>query len=359
MTTPSAADLTRLLADWNEWLSARTDALLSLEERVRSAGSRDDEADLAAAFVARKAIADRIEQIGATASTDRATASGLAAQPIHDDLGGVVGNSLSDAATLLDAVVQRVEHSVAGREQQQRAEAGVAHQADADLAVASRLAAELGMQVNHVAQLRAALAARSDLAEVAREAKAVRTSLEAADAERSSLLQRWGSVADRLEALAHDEVTVRELAARCREKVLHPPPLAVPSVEAFRTELAGDGDLATALSPTGLVGLPWSAVRGRITPVLTKVDRIAAALAEAERRFQHPLRRRDELRGLLQAFADKASAAGLMESTDIDSLYQRAKAVLWAAPCDVDAGATLVDQYVTAVNTEILKGTPR
>lgn len=356
---PSAADLTRLLADWNEWLSVRTDALLSLEERVRSAGSRGDEADLAAAFVARKAITDRIEQITATSAIDRAAASALAGQPIHDDIGGMVGTSLSDAATLLDAVVQRVEHSIAGREQQQRAEAGVVHQADTDLAVAGRLAAEMGMQVNHVAHLRAALTARTDLADVAREAKAVRASLEAADAERVSLLQRWSSVANRLEALAHDETSVRALAERCREKVLHPPPLAVPSVAAFRAELAGDVGLETALSPAGLVGLPWSAVRARITPVLTKLDRIAAALTEAERRFQQPLRRRDELRGLLQGFADKASAAGVAESTDIDALYQRAKAVLWAAPCDVDAGAALVDQYVAAVNLEILKGTPR
>ena len=37
---PTATEITQLLAEWNEWLAARTDSLLSLEERVRSAGER-------------------------------------------------------------------------------------------------------------------------------------------------------------------------------------------------------------------------------------------------------------------------------------------------------------------------------
>ena len=123
----------------------------------------------------------------------------------------------------------------------------------------------------------------------------------------------------------------------------HPvaPLLAVPSVAAFH------------LDREPLDGLPWAAARGRIAPVLAKLDRVAAALAEAERRFQGALDRRDELRGLLQAFADKASAGGVMELPELDSLYQETKAVLWAAPCDLDRGGALVDRYVATVNTKV------
>jgi len=341
LRTPTATEITQLLADWNEWVSARTDSLLSLEERVRSAGTAGDEADVAAAFVCRKAITDRLQKVAELAQRDRAAATELSTRPLLDDLGELVGNSLVDAATLLDAVLQRVERSVAGREQEQVHTATTAATADADLTVAARLAEELGMQVNQVAHLRKELNRRADLAEVASEAATVRASLEAAGKERDRLLQQWSGVAARLEGLAATEVRVRELAARCREKVLQAPPLAVPSVATVGTNLPD------------VTGLTWVAMRGRITPVLTQVDRVAAALAEAGRRFQAALDRRDELRGLVQAFADKASAGGVMELPELDTLYQEAKAVLWAAPCDLDRGTQLVDRYVALVNTKV------
>lgn len=341
VNVPSATEITRLLVDWNEWVSARTDLLLSLEDRVRSAGTNDDEADVAAAFVCRKAITDRLQKVNELAQRDRAAATELSAQPLRDDLGALVGNSLVDAATLLDAVLQRVERSVGSREQDQVQTATSAAAAGADLVVAERLAEELGMQVNQVAHLRESLGRRDDPAEVAREAAVVRASLEAAANERDRLLQQWSAVAGRLEALAATETRVRELAARCREKVVQAPPLAVPSVATVGVNLPD------------ITGLTWVATRGRITPVLTQVDRVTAALGEAERRFQAVLARRDELRGLVQAFADKASAGGVMELPELDTLYQEAKAVLWASPCDLDRGTALVERYVVLVNAKV------
>ncbi len=338
---PSATEITQLLADWSEWVSARTDSLLSLEERVRSAGTAGDEADVAAAFVCRKAITDRLQKVAELAQRDRGLATELSAQPLRDDLGELVGNSLVDAATLLDAVLQRVERSVAGREHEQVITATTAATADADLTIAARLADELGMQVNQVAHLRDELQRRADLAEVAGEAATLRSSLEAAAKERDRVLQQWNGVVARLEALMATEVRVRELAARCREKVLQAPPLAVPSVATVGATLPD------------VTGLTWIAMRSRVTPVLTQLDRVAAALAEAERRFRAALDRRDELRGLVQAFADKASAGGVLELPELDTLYQEAKAVLWAAPCDLDRGTLLVDRYVALVNTKV------
>jgi hypothetical protein len=342
--TPSTGEINQLLGEWNDWLSTRTDALLSLEDRVRSAGTPSDQADVAAAFVCRKAIADRVAQIASLAATDRAGAAALATQTLVDDLGGPVGSNLTDAATLLDAVVQRVERAVASREQVQAGEANARATTDADLTVAERLAAELGTQANQVAQLREAFTAGRDREQVATEAAAVRVSLEAASRERATLLQRWSAVGARLEALSATEVRVRELAARCREKIVQAPPLAVPSVAAIE------------LDQSDLSSLTWVAARGRITPVLARVDRLEAALTEAERRFQVTLDRRDDLRGLLQSFADKASAGGVMELPELDALYQEAKAVLWAAPCDLSRAGELVDRYVALVNTKMKEG---
>ena len=49
-STPTADQMTALLVQWNDWLAGRTDAMLSLEDRVRTAGSKKDQDDLAAAF---------------------------------------------------------------------------------------------------------------------------------------------------------------------------------------------------------------------------------------------------------------------------------------------------------------------
>lgn len=348
---PTAAELERLLSDWNGWLSTRTDALLSLEERVRSAGSDADVADVAAAFVARKAISDRLAEVATAAARDRAAAVALTMRPLIDDLGGPVGRDLTDAATLLDAIVHRVETKVAGAELQQVASARTSQQADADLAVARRLADELGMQVNHVAELTQRLQRRGDLAEVAAEAATVRASLEAAGRERAGLLQRWTEAPTKVAALRAVEARVTELAARCREKIAQAPRLAVPSVATVESELQ-------EAAVVGAPSLAWAAARARLTPVLGKLDRLAVALAEAERRFQQPLQQRDDLRGLLQAFADKANAGGVMETAELDTLYQQAKAVLWAAPTDLATAEALVQRYVASVNAA-LQGAPR
>jgi hypothetical protein len=330
-----------LLSQWNDWVSRRTDAMLSLEDRVRTAGSDQDQADLAAAFVGRKAVADRLQEIADLADQHRDQAAALADQPVTDSLGGPVGRNLADAAALIDAIVQRVEQRVAGVEQQAASDVAVAAAADRDLAVAERLAAELGNHVNRAAELRSALVARRDLATVARQAAELRSELERSDGERRQLFQRWAGLSARLGSLGETESQVRQLAETCRNKIAHPPAIAVPSV-------ASIGELA---SYDELSAMPWSAARAIMAPMVTKVDRVQAALAEATRRFQRPLDQRDELRGLLQAFRDKAAAHGVGEDAALEPMYREAESVLWAAPCDLDRAAALVDTYVTGVNS--------
>ena len=77
---------------------------------------------------------------------------------------------------------------------------------------------------------------------------------------------------------------------------------------------------------------------------------------ECRRRFQQPLDERDDLRGLLQSFRDKAGAHGFAESSDLEPLYRQAESLLWSAPCDVAAARPLVERYVAAVNAKIASG---
>lgn len=342
-TTPTAAQMAALLTQWNDWIAGRTDAMLSLEDRVRTNGSSQDQADLAAAFVARKVVGDRLQAINDLADNDRAKAAALANQPLVDNLGSPVGQNLADAAALVDAIVGRVESHVSGAEHRSADEVAIATRADGDLSVAERLANQLGSHINRAAQLRSELVGRRDLADVSRRAAALRGELEKIDAERRQLFADWAMLDDRIVVLGETEASVRELAMRCRDKIMQPPTLAIPSVAAI-------GPLQ---SVDELKAMPWSAARGVMEPVVSKVHRLEAALSEARRRYQQTLDDRHDLRGLLQSFRDKAAARGLGENSELEPLYRQAESLLWAAPCDLAAARPLVDRYVAAVNAKI------
>jgi hypothetical protein len=141
-----------------------------------------------------------------------------------------------------------------------------------------------------------------------------------------------------LAELAQREEDVRALAARCREKILGGPRLAVPSVAALGPP------------PADVVDRPWPVVRPEAVEWVRRVERTSAALEEAARRFRAPLARRDELRGLLQAFRDKAASAGLAEHEKLDPRYAAARQVLWSAPCDLASAEHQVDEYVRTLN---------
>ncbi|MEO5899021.1 MAG: hypothetical protein ABIR68_02680 [Ilumatobacteraceae bacterium] len=343
---PDAAQMRATLATWSTWLDQRTDRLLSLEERCRTAGSAADQADVAAAFVARKAIGDRLTATGDLVDRNRREAIALLGRPLVDGMGGPVGANIDDAAKLLEAIVSSVEQRIAGAELRQTVDLQQAGAIDADLAVAERLSRELGEQVNQVAQLRQQQSARRDPAALQAMAAKVRAGLEATDRERQRVLAAFAVAGDRVQRLTAQEAEVRALAERCREKVLGAPLLAVPSVAAI-----GSGPAVAELN-----GLPWQAARTRIEPFVVKLDRVERALDEAARRFGTPLAERDDLRGLLQSYRSKAGAHGFSEDALLEPLYRRAEAVLWSAPCDLDIARPLVQEYSAGVNARLGQG---
>lgn len=340
MTASAGPD--QMVQQWQDWLAAHTDTLLALDERARLHGTPKDVADVAAAFVARKAISDRVAEISAAGSQPGAatTAAALADQPVTDDTGQPVATNLRAAAELLDAIVHAVSERVDGSEQRGLDEVRVATHAEAALSAADPLARQLQMSSNVLADLRRRLAARTDLAAVARESTEVLAELRAAASERERLLNRVAAVPQRLADLAERELVVREIAERCRQRVVQTPRLGIPDVSS----------LEQAPPLDDLERMPFTALRGAVNPMLAKLDRLGDALAEAERRFREPLTRRDELRGLLQAFRDKAAARGHGEHAELEPMYRAAADVLWSAPSDLAEAAPLVDAYVQRVN---------
>lgn len=331
-----------VLAQWDGWLADATDRLMDLD--ARTAGSTaSTRMDVAAAFVCRKAIDARIDEMRAAG----ADATAVSAKPMLDDQGAVIGSDLEAAATLLTAVLDRVQSTVTTDEAAAQSLAADTVASSTDLAASERLASELGQYVQRVAAVRTQVdqaGRRLDaLHQAAAAAKTVRAELESMAAERARMFERWATIPDTLTSYRLREAEVRAVVDRCREKVGPLPNLAVPSVEALGPSLGIDE----------LHRLPWPAARAAMQPFLERVDHLDDSYDEVERRFGAVLARRDELRGLLQGFRDKAGGSGLAEHPDLEPLFRAAETELWTAPCDVDRAAVLVNTYTAAVNTMI------
>jgi hypothetical protein len=70
---------------------------------------------------------------------------------------------------------------------------------------------------------------------------------------------------------------------------------------------------------------------------------------EAERAAAEQLDRRDELRGLLDAYKAKAAVLGAAENAELEAAYGKARDMLWTAPCDLGVAAAAVTGYQQAV----------
>ncbi len=340
--------LPAVLAQWDDWLSTATDRLMSLDERVIAAGDglpdpAQAQLDMAAAFLCRKAIGARIDEIRA----DPSQAVVLSARIVTDDRGAEVAGDLTTAASLLGGVLDRVERIVAAAEAAHHGLATDRTSASADLAIAERLARDLGHYVQRAAAARtradAAGGSSTEWRGIAVEAAALRTELERIDAARRTSFERWRALPAEFEALRAREAEVRELVGNVRSKVSPVPVLAVPSVDA----------LAAVRPVEELEAMPWPAARAAMEPLLLRVDRLESAFDEIASRYGSVLERRNELRGLLHAFRDKAGGSGLAEDAALEPLLRDAEQQLWSAPCDVEAAAVLVQQYTDAVNAAI------
>jgi hypothetical protein len=140
-------------------------------------------------------------------------------------------------------------------------------------------------------------------------------------------------------AARDDAVAAWQRAAEKIAAAALPPPPAEPADLSVR--LAGLGPL--------MDGGRWP----RLASELDLLDReLAAATArfkEAERAAVSALARRDELRGLLGAYKAKAARLGAVEDTALAERYDRARGLLWTAPCDLTAAEAAVAGYQQAV----------
>jgi hypothetical protein len=147
------------------------------------------------------------------------------------------------------------------------------------------------------------------------------------------------AAADRARAARDDAVAAwRQAAAKIAPEAMPPPP----------------GDLADLSGR--LAGLDALLAAGRWIRLSSELHLLERELAVAATKFIDTERavvalmnRRDELRGLLDAYQAKAARLGAVEDTGLAERYDRARDLLWTAPCDLAAAADAVTGYQQAV----------
>lgn len=180
-------------------------------------------------------------------------------------------------------------------------------------------------QLDRLREQAAAAAARS--ADLARTIQQADQRIAAASAAIAAVTQAW-----------QDATAARERAA-ARVVVMALDPL--PDIDGLASRLAGLAGLKAA---------------GRWTRLASELDQLgnlaSAALRqcrEAEQSAAGLLGRRDELRGLLDAYRAKAGRLGGAEDSALDASYQQAHDLLWTAPCDLVAATAAVTGYQQTV----------
>jgi hypothetical protein len=362
LTSPAGPrDVLRYLDELRRWRDDLRTSLRALDRRAQVASDADSfTADLTLALSLAESIYRRTDELisrwdsGRVGDKELTQLAALMWGRLPDALGNPSAFSLSEATTLAAALEARLSarldaDTIAGsgaadriaplRETlarchdlattlERRVDEADALAARLDAALASD-AKTLGDEVAHV----------GDAAEVLERDLIKETSL------RASVSRDAAALATRVAELEHTAAAVRDTADRCRDKIADPPRLAVPDVAVL-------GPVPPVPDGPDAPGT-WTAARAALDTYAARLDRAAAGLAEAGRRYAAPLAERAELRGLAEAYRAKAAAGGLVEDPALDAQFATVRAELWRAPCDVLAARRLVETYGHAVQVAV------
>jgi hypothetical protein len=199
-----------------------------------------------------------------------------------------------------------------------------------------------------VANLRAQVKADPLAADVsgvdalARQVDAAGEALRGAVAARAGLADRLSAAAETLDATGALIDQARAAQAATAEKIAGPATRA-DDVQALAGRLARlRASLADAASLAQSSWQEASRVLGQLEPqAATLRDDATTGLQTA----RGPLDARNELRGRLDAYHAKALAIGMAENEALSAIYERAKTLLYNAPCDVAQAEALVRSY--------------
>jgi hypothetical protein len=120
---------------------------------------------------------------------------------------------------------------------------------------------------------------------------------------------------------------------------------ALPPVPPDMTDLSGRlNELGTLLA-----GGRWTRLASELDLLDRELATATAGFRDAERAVVAALAKRDELRGLLGAYKAKAARLGGAEDPGLAERHDRARDLLWTAPCDLAAAEAAVTGYQQAI----------
>jgi len=93
----------------------------------------------------------------------------------------------------------------------------------------------------------------------------------------------------------------------------------------------------------------WSRLAAELEAVEAQATTAGRSCRDAQRGVTALLERRDELRGLLDAYKARAARLGAAEDARLDALAREASELLFTAPCDLAAAERAVTDYQQAV----------
>jgi hypothetical protein len=255
---------------------------------------------VAAAENVWNAIADQLQQVAADLAAARQRTDGLADSALADSLGPAEAD-LGQLRGVLNSDPLALWHGGQGSGQVDTARLDRLRQR---AAAAVSKAGELATLRDHADQRISALA------------MAV-----------SAARQAW-----------QDAMAARErAAARIAAAALPQPP-----------EVRGLADRLAELQALKAAGR-WPRLASEIDLLAGQAEAVASGCRDAERQATGLMDRRDELRGLLDAYQARAAKLGGAEDSELDARYDRARDLLWTAPCDLSAAADAVTGYQQAV----------
>ena len=92
----------------------------------------------------------------------------------------------------------------------------------------------------------------------------------------------------------------------------------------------------------------WARLSSELDVIEQQAEAAAERCREAEREAAALLARRDELRGLPDAYLARAAKLGAAENRDLEERDEDARGLLWTPPCDLAAAADAVTSFQQA-----------
>jgi hypothetical protein len=138
--------------------------------------------------------------------------------------------------------------------------------------------------------------------------------------------------------IAADDAAAAWQRAAAKIAAVPPPPPAAADMSARLADLQ-----------TLLAGARWARLGSELDLIEQELAAATEKFRASERTVVALLGQRDELRGLIDAYRAKAARLGAAEDPALAERYDRARDLLWTAPCDLAAAADAVTGYQQAV----------